>query len=92
MTTSLFYQQLVSHTKIINDEKVRIYQQKMKSFCYLAIITRSNITKTAFELTRDLTNLSSNHVKAANHCIRCLHATQYLAIRYLNSNDEKFNN
>ncbi len=91
-TTSLFYQQLVSHTEEVNDEKVRIYQQKVKSFCYFAIITRSNITKTAFELTRYLTNLNSNHVKAANHCIRYLHATKYLAIRYLNSKDEKLSN
>jgi ribosomal protein L14E/L6E/L27E len=82
----------VSHTKEMNDEKVRIYRQKVKSFCYSAIITRSNITKIAFKLARYLTNLNSNHVKATNHCIRYLHATKYLAIRYSNSEDEKLNN
>ncbi len=81
---SFFYQQLMSHTKEVNDEKVRIYRQKVKSFCYFAIITRSNITKTAFELARYFTNLNSDHVKAADHCIRYLHAIQYLAMRYSN--------
>jgi hypothetical protein len=82
----------MSHTKEVNDEKIRIYRQKVRSLCYLAIITRSNIAKTVFELTRYLTNLSSNHVKAANHCIRYLHTTKYLAIRYSNSENEKLSN
>jgi hypothetical protein len=91
-TTSLFYQQLMSHTKEMNDERIRIYWQKMKSFCYLAIITRLNIIKIVFELTRYVTNLSSNPVKTANHCIKYLHATKYLTIRYSNSEDEKLYN
>ncbi len=82
----------MSYTKEVNDERIRIYRQKMKSLCYLAIITRSNITKTAFELARYLTNLSSEHVKTANHCIKYLHATKYLAIRYSNSESEKLSN
>ncbi len=79
----------MSYTKEVNDERIRIYRQKMKSLCYLAIITRSNITKTAFELARYFTNLNSNYVKAANHCIKYLHATKYLAIRYSNSESDK---
>jgi hypothetical protein len=90
-TTSFSYQQLMFHTKKLNDEKVRIYRPKMRSFCYLAIITRSNITKIAFELTRYLTNLSSEHVKTTNHCIKYLHATKYLAIHYLNSENKELN-
>jgi hypothetical protein len=90
-TTSLFYQQLMSHTKKINEKRVHIYRQKMKSICYLAIITRSNIAKTVSELARYFTNLSSNHLKTANHCIRYLHATKFLAIRYSNSKSEKLN-
>ncbi len=64
----------------------------MKLFCYLAIITWSNIAKIAFELARYFTNLSSNHVKTANHCIIYLHATKYLAIRYSNLENEKLSN
>ncbi len=82
----------MSYTKKINDEKVRIYREKMKFFCYLAIIIRSNITKTAFELARYFTNLNSDYVKTTNHCIKYLHATKYLAIRYSNSEDEKLSN
>ncbi len=91
-TTSFFYQQLMSHTKKMNDERIRIYQQKIRSFCYFAIIIRSNIAKIVFELTRYFTNLSSNHIKAKNHCIRYLYATKYYAIRYSNSKNEKLNN
>ncbi len=77
------------HTKKINDEKVRIYRQKIRSFCYFAIITQLNVTKIAFDLARYFTNINLNYIKAANHCIRYLHETKYLIIRYLNSKDEK---
>ncbi len=89
MKTSLFYQQLMFYTKKMNDEKIRIYRQKVKSFYYLAIITWSNITKIVFELACYLTNLNSNYVKTVSHCIKYLHAIKYLAIRYSNSKDEK---
>jgi hypothetical protein len=31
------------------------------------------------------------YLKAANHCIKYLHAIKFLTIRYLNSKDEKLN-
>jgi hypothetical protein len=64
----------------------------MKSICYSIIITRSNITKIAFELTRYLTNFDSKHLKAVNHCIKYLHAIKFLIIRYSNSENEELNN
>jgi hypothetical protein len=91
-TTLFFYQQLMFPTKKLNNEKIRIYRQKIKSFCYFAIITRSNITKIAFELIRYVTNLNSNYVKTANYYIKYLHAIKYLAIRYSNSENEKLSN
>ncbi len=91
-TTSYFYQQLMFHTKKVIDKRIRIYRQKMRSFCYSTIIIRLNITNIAFELTRYFTNLNSNYVKTTNHCIKYLHATKYLAIRYSNSENEKLSN
>jgi hypothetical protein len=64
----------------------------MKSICYFVIITRSNIIKTAFELTRHFINSDSKHLKAANHNIKYLHVIKFLFIRYSNSEDEEFNN
>ncbi len=64
----------------------------MKLFCYFAIITRSNITKIAFQLTRYFTNLNLDYIKTANHYVRYLYAIKYLAMRYLNSENEKLSN
>jgi hypothetical protein len=64
----------------------------MKSICYFVIITRSNIIKIAFELTRHFINFDSKHLKAANHCIKYLHVIKFLIIRYSNSKNEKLNN
>jgi hypothetical protein len=64
----------------------------MKSICYFVVITRSNIIKIAFELTRHFINFDSKHLKTTNHCIKYLHVIKFLIIRYSNSKNEKFNN
>jgi hypothetical protein len=91
-TTFLFYQSLMSYIDDVNKKKVHIYRQKIKLICYFVIITRSNIIKIAFELTRHFTNFDSKHLKTANHCIKYLHVIKFLIIRYSNSKDEKLNN
>jgi hypothetical protein len=73
-------------------EKVYIYRQKVESICYFVIITRSNIIKIAFELTRHFINFDSKHLKTTNHCIKYLHVIKFLIIRYSNSEDEKLSN
>jgi hypothetical protein len=47
-TTFLSYQSLMSYIKKMNQKKVYVYRQKIKSICYFVIITRSNIIKIAF--------------------------------------------
>jgi hypothetical protein len=91
-TTLLFYQSLMSYIDDVNQEKVHIYRQKIKSICYFVIITRSNIIKTAFNLTRHFINFDSKHLKTTNHCIKYLHVIKFLIIRYSNSKNEKLNN
>jgi hypothetical protein len=91
-TTFLSYQSLMSYTDEMNHERVHVYRQKMKSICYSVIITRSNIIKAAFELTRHLINFNSKYLKATNHCIKYLHVIKFLIIRYSNSENEKLNN
>jgi hypothetical protein len=91
-TTFLSYQSLMSYIDEMNQEKVHVYRQKMKSICYSAIITRSNIIKIAFELTRHFINSDSKHLKAANLCIKYLHVIKFLIIRYSNSENEELNN
>ncbi len=91
-TTFLSYQSLMSYIDEMNQERVHVYRQKMKSICYSVIITRSNIIKAAFELARHFINFDSKHLKAANHYIKYLHAIKFLIISYSNSEDEKLNN
>jgi hypothetical protein len=91
-TTFLSYQLLMSYIDEMNQEKIHVYRQKMKSICYSAIITRSDIIKFAFELTRHFINFDSKHLKAADHCIKYLHVIKFLIIRYSNSKNEEFNN
>jgi hypothetical protein len=91
-TTFLSYQSLMSYIDEMNQEKVHVYRQKMKSICYFVIIIRSNIIKIASELTRHFINFDSKHLKAANHYIKYLHVIKFLIIRYSNSKNEKLNN
>jgi hypothetical protein len=76
----------------MNQEKIHVYRQKIKSICYFVIIIRSNIIKVASELTRHFINFDSKHLKAADHCIKYLHVIKFLIIRYSNSKNEKLNN
>jgi hypothetical protein len=82
----------MSYIDEINQEKVHVYRQKMKSICFSVIIIQSNLIKVAFELTRHFTNSDSKHLKAADYCIKYLHVIKFLIIRYSNSEDEKLNN
>jgi hypothetical protein len=88
-TTFLSYQSLISYIDDVNQERIHIYCQKIKSICYFVIITRSNIIKIAFELTRHLINFDLKHLKATNHCIKYLHVIKFLIICYSNSEHEK---
>jgi hypothetical protein len=80
----------MSYIDDVNQERVHIYRQKVESICYSAIITRSNIIKTAFKLARHFINFDLKHLKAADHCIKYLHVIKFLIIRYSNSEDEEF--
>ncbi len=91
-TTLLSYQSLMLYIDEMNQKRIHVYRQKMKSICYFVIIIRSNIIKIAFELTRHFINFDSTYLKTANHCIKYLHVIKFLIIRYSNSENEKFNN
>jgi hypothetical protein len=84
-TTLLPYQSLMSYIDEMNQKRIHVYRQKVKSICYSVIITRSNIIKVAFELARHFINSDLKHLKAADYCIKYLHVIKFLIIRYLNS-------
>jgi hypothetical protein len=88
-TTFLSYQSLMSYIDEMNQKRVHVYRQKVKSICYSVIITRSNIIKIAFELAQHFINSDSKHLKAADHCIKYLHVIKFLILRYSNSENEE---
>ncbi len=91
-TTLLSYQSLMSYIDEMNQKRVHFYRQKAQSICYFIIITRSNIIKAAFQLTRHFINFDSKHLKTTDHCIKYLHVIKFLIISYSNSKDEELSN
>jgi hypothetical protein len=85
----LSYQSLISYENEIDSDRVHVYRQKLRSICYSVIITRSDIVKFASKLAEFLTNSDFYHLIVADHCIRYLHATRYLEIKFDVSKDEE---
>jgi hypothetical protein len=67
----------------VDHQRMHEYRQKVSSICYLATMIRSNIVKTASKLVEFLINSESDHLIAANHCIKYLQNTKYLKIKYI---------
>ncbi len=87
--TSLSYQSLISYMREVDSIRIYTYRQKVKSICYLAIITRSDIAKIASKLAKFLINSDFYHLMIADHCIRYLHVTRHLTIKFDVFEDEK---
>ncbi len=51
------------------------YRKKMRSVCYSAVISRSDIVKVVSKLTEHLINSESTHLNAVNHLIKYLYDT-----------------
>jgi hypothetical protein len=88
-STSLSYQSLISFVGDVDSDRVHAYRQKVESICYPAIITRPDIAKTASKLAEFLINSDPYHLMAADHCIRYLHATRHLTIKFDASENEE---
>ncbi len=82
ISTSLSYQSLTSYSENVDQSRIHVYRQKIESICYSAIIIRSDITKIAFKLTEYFTNSDSYHLIVVDHCIRYMHATRYLTLKF----------
>jgi hypothetical protein len=67
----------------IDQQRMHEYRQKVSSICYPATVIRSDIAKAASKLAEFLINSGSDHLIAADHCIRYLQNTKYLRIRYI---------
>jgi hypothetical protein len=86
---SLSYQSLISYSRDVDSDRIHEYRQKMKSICYLVIIIRSDMIKAAFKLAEFLTNFDFYHLIAIDQCIRYMHSTRYLTIKFDVVEEEK---
>jgi hypothetical protein len=66
----------------IDQQRMHEYRQKVDSICYPATVTRPDIAKAASKLAEFLINSESDHLIAADHCMKYLQNTKYLKIRY----------
>jgi hypothetical protein len=73
----------------VDQSRMHEYRRKMRSVCYSAVISRSDIVKTVSKLAEHLINSESNHLAAVNHLIRYLYETKHLTIKFDVSKDEK---
>jgi hypothetical protein len=75
-------QPLVSNEDMADHIVTHLYQRKVGSILYAAIITRPDIARTAARLSNFLTNPSPDHMAAANRCIQYLYGSRHLAILF----------
>jgi len=70
-------------------QKIHLYQHKMSSILYAAIITRPDIARTASKLSEFLQNLSSCHHAAVDQAITYLYGMKTLVIEFSADTDEQ---
>ena len=62
--------------------EIQLYQQKIGSIGYVAVVTRPDVAKAASKLSEFLLRPSEKHQQAALNVIHYLYATRHLAIQY----------
>jgi hypothetical protein len=63
---------LTKYDEEVDQQRMHEYRQKVNSICYPATMTRPDIAKTASKLVEFLINSGSDHLIAADHCMRYL--------------------
>jgi hypothetical protein len=87
--TSLSIEGIESFDEDVDSNRMHEYRKKMRSVCYSAVISRSDIVKTVSKLTEHLINSESIHLTAVNHLIRYLYDTKHLTIKFDVSRNEE---
>lgn len=61
----------------LDEERQRLYQSKVGSILYAAVMTRPDVSKAVTELSRFDHNPGIKHMTAADDCLRYLRHTRY---------------
>jgi uncharacterized protein YegL len=86
---SVKFDDIKSFDEDVDQSRMHEYRKKMKSVCYSAVISRSDIVKVVSKLTEHLINLESIQLTAVNHLIRYLYETKHLTIKFDVSRSEE---
>jgi hypothetical protein len=81
-STPLGLEPLVPNEEVADQASTHLYQRKVGSIMYAAVITRPDVARTVAILSTFLTNPSSDHMAAANRCIQYLYGTRQLGIQF----------
>jgi hypothetical protein len=85
----LSIEDIESFDEDVDSNRMHEYRKKVRSVCYSAVISRSDIVKAASKLTEHLVNPESTHLTAVNHLIRYLYKTKHLTIKFDASKNEE---
>ncbi|RYP53215.1 hypothetical protein DL770_011001 [Monosporascus sp. CRB-9-2] len=80
--TPIKNKELLPSQEIASDHSIKVYQKKIGSILYAAVITRPDIAFAASRLARFNMNPSPEHHAEANRLIRYLLETKYYALKY----------
>ena len=81
-STPLPGRELAKNQETASPTFIRIYQEKVGSLLYTAIMIRADVAFAASQLSQFLTNPSSDHMDAVDWAIRYLWGTRFLALQY----------
>jgi hypothetical protein len=88
-STSLSIADIESFDEDVDQSRMHEYRKKMRSVCYSAVISRSDIVKVVLKLTEHLINSESTYLIAVNHLIKYLYETMHLIIKFdVSKNDD----
>jgi hypothetical protein len=74
----------------LNSQKIFVFQQRVKSLNFAAVIFRLDIVFATAKLAQFLKNSDSNHVTIANRVIAYLNDTKNLVIEFSENSSEIF--
>ncbi|RYC53684.1 hypothetical protein CHU98_g12525, partial [Xylaria longipes] len=80
--TPLPFKELMKHLGEASKAQVKVFQERVGSILYTAIMIRPDVAFAAAQLSKHLTNPSQEHLAIADQVIKYLYHTRFLGITY----------
>lgn len=86
--TPLVSDRMIKNNHQATSDQIKLYQKKVGSLIYASGVTRPDISRAVSHLAEFMTNPSTAHLEAVNHCLYYLYQTRELVIEYTKSAEE----